>query len=126
MSRHSTNTEYHAALHLLVLDGPGPFVFDTIEIAASNMEAGERNALREAEVDCTWIAAVRALCSPRDKSGPKMMLFRRPLFQIIKTYDDKPRSSSDSSRMRWDEIHELFLYGPNPTRSAIQLERGAD
>jgi hypothetical protein len=53
-----------------------------------------------------------------------MMLFRRPLFQIIKTYGDKPRSSSDSSRMRWDEIHELFLYGPNPTCSAIQLERG--
>ncbi len=47
VSPHSTNTEYHAALHLLVLDGLGPFVFDTIEIAASNMEAGERDALRQ-------------------------------------------------------------------------------
>ena len=49
-----------------------------------------------------------------------MMLFGRPLFQIIKTYGDKPRSSSDSSRIRWDEIHELFLYGPNPTFTAIR------
>jgi hypothetical protein len=60
MSPHSTNTEYHAALHLLVLDGPGPFVFDTIEIAASNMDSGERDALRQKvnqifELhDCPW------------------------------------------------------------------------
>ena len=60
VSPHSTNTEYHAALHLLVLDGLGPFVFDTIEIAASNMEAGERDALRQKinqifELhDCPW------------------------------------------------------------------------
>jgi hypothetical protein len=57
---HSTNAEYHAALHLLVLDGPGPFVFDTIEIAASNMDSGERDALRQKvnqifELhDCPW------------------------------------------------------------------------
>lgn len=42
-----SSTDYHAALHLLVLDGPGPFVFDTIEIAASNMDTGERDALRQ-------------------------------------------------------------------------------
>lgn len=60
VSPHSTNTEYHAALHLLVLDGPGPFVFDTIEIAASNMDSGERDALRQKvnqifELhDCPW------------------------------------------------------------------------
>jgi hypothetical protein len=60
VSPHSTNTEYQAALHLLVLDGPGPFIFDTIEIAAGNMDTGERNALRQKvnqifELhDCPW------------------------------------------------------------------------
>jgi hypothetical protein len=54
------HTEYHAALHLLVLDGPGSFIFDTIEIAASNMDSGERDALRQKvnqifELhDCPW------------------------------------------------------------------------
>jgi hypothetical protein len=47
VSPHPTNTEYHAALHLLVLDGAGPFIFDTIEIAASNMDSVERDALRQ-------------------------------------------------------------------------------
>ena len=62
--------------------------------AASVTRAMHPKISSEAEVDCTRvvIAAVRAVCSPRDKSGPKMMLFRRPLFQIIKTYGDKPRS----------------------------------
>jgi len=47
-------------LHLLVLDGPGPFIFDTIEIAASNMDSGESDALRQKvnqifELhDCPW------------------------------------------------------------------------
>ena len=56
----STNAEYHAALRLLVLEGPGPFIFDTIEIAASNMDSGERDALRQKvnqifELhDCPW------------------------------------------------------------------------
>jgi hypothetical protein len=60
VSPHSTKTEYHAALHLLVLDGPGPFIFDTIEIAANNMDAGERDSLRQKvnqifELhDCPW------------------------------------------------------------------------
>lgn len=54
------DAEYHAALRLLVLDGPGPFVFDTIEIAANNMDTGERESLRQKvnqifELhDCPW------------------------------------------------------------------------
>ncbi len=60
VSPRPTDPEYHAALHLLVLDGPGPFVFDTIEIAASNMDSGERDAFRQKvnqifELhDCPW------------------------------------------------------------------------
>jgi hypothetical protein len=37
----TTRMGHRAASHLLVLDGPGPFIFDTIEIAASNMVSGE-------------------------------------------------------------------------------------
>jgi hypothetical protein len=59
-SSHSTNTEYRGGLHLQVLDGPGPFVFDIIEIAATYLNSGERDAFRRKvnEIfelhDCPW------------------------------------------------------------------------
>jgi hypothetical protein len=60
VSPYPVNTEYHAALRLFALNGSGPFVFDIIEIAASNMDSGERDALRQKvnqifELhDCPW------------------------------------------------------------------------
>ncbi|HEY0120830.1 MAG TPA: hypothetical protein VGC14_03535 [Rhizobium sp.] len=54
------DTQYHAALRLLVLDGQGFFVFDTIEVASSYMDAPEKDALRQKvnhifELhDCPW------------------------------------------------------------------------
>lgn len=55
-----TDTQYHAALRLLVLDGQGFFVFDTIEAASSYMDAPEKDSLRQKvnqifELhDCPW------------------------------------------------------------------------
>lgn len=60
VSPYPVNTEYHAALRLFALNGSGPFVFDIIEIEASNMDSGERDALRQKvnqifELhDCPW------------------------------------------------------------------------
>jgi hypothetical protein len=54
------DTQYHKALRLLVLDGQGPFVFDTIEVASSYMDAAEKDTLRQKinqifELhDCPW------------------------------------------------------------------------
>jgi hypothetical protein len=54
------DTQYHKALRFLVLDGQGPFVFDTIEVASSYMDIAERDALRQKvnqvfELhDCPW------------------------------------------------------------------------
>ncbi len=55
-----TDTQYHAALRVLVLDGQGFFVFDTIEAASSHMDAPEKDSLRQKvnqifELhDCPW------------------------------------------------------------------------
>ncbi|RWP42371.1 AbiJ-NTD4 domain-containing protein [Mesorhizobium sp.] len=54
------DTQYHEALRLLVLTGEGAYVFDTIEIASSYMDAAEKDALRQKvdqifELhDCPW------------------------------------------------------------------------
>jgi hypothetical protein len=42
-----SDTDCDTTLRGLVLEGPGPFVFDTIEIAVNFMDAGEREALRQ-------------------------------------------------------------------------------
>ncbi|MGY8666209.1 hypothetical protein Q3C01_28200 [Bradyrhizobium sp. UFLA05-109] len=53
-------TQYHSALRLLVLNGQGFFVFDTIEIASSYTDAAEKDELRKKvnqifELhDCPW------------------------------------------------------------------------
>ena len=54
------DTQYHAALRLLMLDDRGWFVFDIIEIASGYMEPAEKDALRQKvnqifELhDCPW------------------------------------------------------------------------
>lgn len=54
------DTQYHSAMRLLVLDGQGFFVFDTIEVASGYMDATEKDALRQKvnqifELhDCPW------------------------------------------------------------------------
>lgn len=54
------STDTHSALRLLVQDGQGPFVFDTLEIASSHMDAPVKDALRQKvnqifELhDCPW------------------------------------------------------------------------
>ncbi|RWA58061.1 AbiJ-NTD4 domain-containing protein [Mesorhizobium sp.] len=54
------DTQYHKALRLLVLDGQGPFVFDTVEVALGYMDVAEKDALRQKvnqifELhDCPW------------------------------------------------------------------------
>ncbi|CUX65200.1 conserved hypothetical protein [Agrobacterium tumefaciens str. Kerr 14] len=52
--------QYHEALRLLVLDGEGPYVFDTIEVASGYMDAADKEKLRQKinqifELhDCPW------------------------------------------------------------------------
>jgi hypothetical protein len=90
VSPHSTKTEYHAALHLLVLDGPGPFIFDTIEIAANNMDAGERDSLRQKvnqifELhDCPWRIAPMFDHGKADWEGE--IVFKKP-FELSKNLE---------------------------------------
>jgi hypothetical protein len=54
------DTQYYSAMRLLILDGPGFFVFDAIEIASGYMDATEKDALRQKvnqifELhDCPW------------------------------------------------------------------------